>query len=54
MKIILILLLKRFKGISRGFQEDLKVVSRGKLLDSAGIGIHIFEEHLSPTISKLY
>jgi hypothetical protein len=41
-KITLILLLKRFKGISRGFQEDFKEVSRGKLLDSAGIVIYIF------------
>jgi hypothetical protein len=37
-----LLLLKRFKGISRGFQGDFKGVSRGKLLDSAGMGIYIF------------
>ena len=46
-KIILILLLKRFKGVSRGFQGDFKVVSRGKLLDSTSIGIYIFVKTIS-------
>jgi hypothetical protein len=50
-KFILVLSSGIFKKISRGFHGDFKgEIARFRRY----MFIHIFEEHLSPTISKLY